>query len=224
MLQAPVVGMDWQRHSCIVVRVTPKKIFFIPMLSDGLSLVELGVDKFLEKYKLTNYPVGRAASHYLHAAASLECSASARKQLEMLKAPGTAEALTGEAAKALLAKVSIIDLNGDVVCPVMPAAESLTTEASSEKEQQMAAAKKEPAAQKPAAAKKEPATKKPAASPEKSGRKPGVGALIMDAILAGKDTEEILMDVREQFPDSKAEGTTVSWYRGKLRKEGKLKE
>jgi len=80
---------------------------------------------------------------------------------------------------------------------------------------------------KPSTKTKAPAPKEkktPAAKPatEKAPRKPGVGSLTIELILAGKTTGEILEAVQKAFPESKASNVTISWYRGKLKKEGKL--
>ncbi|MNV63232.1 hypothetical protein D3C71_1558150 [compost metagenome] len=59
------------------------------------------------------------------------------------------------------------------------------------------------------------ATEKPKKEPKR-----GVGVVIKEAILAGKSNEEALAAAKAEFPDSKTNASTVSWYRGQLRKEG----
>lgn len=50
--------------------------------------------------------------------------------------------------------------------------------------------------------------------------KRGVGAVIKEAILAGKDNAEALEAARKEFPESATTAATVSWYRNDLRKDG----
>ncbi len=51
--------------------------------------------------------------------------------------------------------------------------------------------------------------------------KRGVGTVIKEAILAGKDNDEALAAAKAEFPDSATTASTVSWYRNDLRKSGK---
>lgn len=51
-------------------------------------------------------------------------------------------------------------------------------------------------------------------------KKRGVGAVINEAILAGKTNEEALAAAKAEFPDAATNINTVSWYRNKLRKDG----
>lgn len=52
--------------------------------------------------------------------------------------------------------------------------------------------------------------------------KPGVGAFVAGLLLKGKKTDEVLKAVDSRFPESETTRASVSWYRSKLRKEGKL--
>lgn len=51
-------------------------------------------------------------------------------------------------------------------------------------------------------------------------RKRGVGAVIREALLAGKDNEACLAAAKAEFPDSNTGLSTVSWYRSDMRKNG----
>ncbi len=50
--------------------------------------------------------------------------------------------------------------------------------------------------------------------------KRGVGTVIREAILAGKDNTEALAAAKAEFPDSSTTAATISWYRNDLRKKG----
>lgn len=52
--------------------------------------------------------------------------------------------------------------------------------------------------------------------------KPGVGAFVAGLLLKGKGTDEVLKAVDSRFPESETTRASVSWYKSKLRKEGKL--
>ena len=60
------------------------------------------------------------------------------------------------------------------------------------------------------------------ASPAEVAKTPkrGVGTVIKEAILAGKDNQEALAAAKAEFPDSETTAATVSWYRNDLRKHG----
>ena len=51
----------------------------------------------------------------------------------------------------------------------------------------------------------------------------GVGALIEGLLLKGKANAEVLEKVHAAFPAAKTTGASVSWYRSKLNREGRLK-
>lgn len=75
----------------------------------------------------------------------------------------------------------------------------------------------------PAMAKAIPAKAKAAKAAAGGPRKPGVGAVAMEAILAGATNEEALKKVMKAFPNCSSNLSCMSWYRGKLAKEGKLR-
>lgn len=64
------------------------------------------------------------------------------------------------------------------------------------------------------------ATTAPAADAPKVPKR-GVGTVIREAILAGKDNAEALAAAKAEFPDSSTTAATISWYRNDLRKKGK---
>ena len=63
--------------------------------------------------------------------------------------------------------------------------------------------------------------KAPAAPKEK---KPKIGDLIIEMLLAGCATETILLEVAEKFPESRTKAANVAWYKSKLYAEGKLQK
>ena len=59
----------------------------------------------------------------------------------------------------------------------------------------------------------------PAPEP-KEPKAPGVGDVAKELIRAGKTNEEVLAQVKEQFPESKTSMASINWYRNKLRTDG----
>ena len=55
---------------------------------------------------------------------------------------------------------------------------------------------------------------------EKKAPKRGVGAVAIEAILAGKTNEEALEAVRKKFPEAKTSLASINWYRNKARSDG----
>jgi hypothetical protein len=53
-------------------------------------------------------------------------------------------------------------------------------------------------------------------------KKPGIGAFCMDLIINGKSNEEVIAAAKKQFPGANTSTSSVSWYRNKLKQEGKL--
>lgn len=86
-----------------------------------------------------------------------------------------------------------------------------------EKENEMSKKKAKKSVKKKTAKK----SKKAAAKRE---RKPGLGSMICDMLVAKKSVKEILRIVKAKFPKAKTNEKCVSWYRSKLVKEGKLKK
>lgn len=50
--------------------------------------------------------------------------------------------------------------------------------------------------------------------------KKNIGNYAKNMILQGKSTEEVIANVLKKFPDSKINPVAVSYYRGRLEKEG----
>jgi hypothetical protein len=71
-----------------------------------------------------------------------------------------------------------------------------------------------PTAKAKPAAKAKPVSDKP--------KKKGIGAFCEALILKKKTNEEVLAAVGKEFPDASTSDSSISWYRNKLRKEGKL--
>jgi hypothetical protein len=53
-------------------------------------------------------------------------------------------------------------------------------------------------------------------------KKPTIGSTAIAAIQSGKTDEEILALVKKVHPKSRTSKACVSWYRGYLKKQGKL--
>jgi len=53
-------------------------------------------------------------------------------------------------------------------------------------------------------------------------RPAGIGAYISGLLLSGKPNEEVLALTQRTFPASRTSAAAVSWYKAKLKKEGKL--
>lgn len=243
MQEAPFVCFTFSKHSAIVIRVTERKVYAIPLDADGIDLVEWPLSKFKEhrnskdgsmlkpEWVSSDYPVGRAAAHYLASTGIIPISKAARQQLERITSPLDISPLAVEAAARAFVNVERQAKGqprlADVAAPTHQADKESNTMATAKK---ATAAKKEdpkktatkPAAKK-AAAKPEPRVAPPRGPKvEATGRKPGIGAIITEGLLAGKAAEEILMDVNTKFPDAKTTKTNVSWYKSKLKREGKL--
>jgi hypothetical protein len=62
-------------------------------------------------------------------------------------------------------------------------------------------------------------TAAPAATEEKV-KEPGVGDLAKALIRGGKTNEEVLAEIKVQFPEAKTSMASVNWYRNKLRSDG----
>lgn len=61
----------------------------------------------------------------------------------------------------------------------------------------------------------------PAVEPQVEPKKtkgPGVGSLVKDLIGQGLNTDDILVKVKEAFPEAKTNRTCVSWYRSSLKR------
>lgn len=238
MLTAPVVCFDVNKHSCIVVKATERKVFYIPMTSEGMDLVNDSFDKFTKRYSPSDYSVGRAAAHYLASTEVISMTLSARRQLESLTSP-----LDIEPKAVRAAAIAFVNTEREKKgLPRLDHEEAPSPERSIKENQMATAAKKSAAPTKevkktatttkavPAAAKTKAAPAKEvkkaaapaAASGETRGRKPGVGAFIRELLLKNKETSEILMEVASKFPGSKASASDVSWNRSKLKKDGLL--
>lgn len=62
---------------------------------------------------------------------------------------------------------------------------------------------------------------KPGAQPKKAGG--GIGGLVCKLLVAGKETDDILKEVKKEFPKARTSAASVAWYRSKLREEDKIK-
>ena len=51
-------------------------------------------------------------------------------------------------------------------------------------------------------------------------KKQGVGAFAMDLIRKNKTNDQILAEVKKQFPAAKTTVASIAWYRNKLRQDG----
>ena len=217
MLPVPVVCLDHNKHSCIIVQASEKKVFAIIMSTD-MSVEQFIPSSFFSRFSPTDYPVARAAEHYLAMLQYGTASAVVKKLLAAIAKGEKANQLSHGEAMDLMAETHILDISGKVIGPAV-ATTPLTT---GNKEFEMATKKAAVAVEKkaPAKAAKVEAAKVEAAPKEK---KVGVTQFIMNCVLEGMETEEIVMAIQEKFPESKAGKKEISWCRSKLRKDGKIK-
>ena len=63
------------------------------------------------------------------------------------------------------------------------------------------------------------------AAPKKAAaaKGPGIGAWVCAQLVAGVKDDKILKEVVAKFPGAKTNAAHLAWYRGKLRREGRLK-
>jgi hypothetical protein len=226
MLPVPVVCLDHNNRSCIVVQANEKKVFAIVMAT-SLEITQFSSASFFGRFSPTDFPVRRAAEHYLVMLQYGDSSVAAKKQLESIAKGLKANQLTHGEAMDLMSKTHILDISGKVIGP----ATTLATLTPGNKEFEMATKKAAVAVEKKAPAKAAKAEAVEKKAPVKAAKveaapkekKVGVTQFMMDCILEGMETEEIVMAIQEQFPESRAGKKEISWCRSKLRKDGKIK-
>lgn len=64
------------------------------------------------------------------------------------------------------------------------------------------------------------ATKAKAPTAKKEGK--GIGEIVRDGLKAGKQTEEILAEVKKHHPKAATSAKTVAWYRSQMKADGDL--
>ena len=57
---------------------------------------------------------------------------------------------------------------------------------------------------------------------EKKPRGKGIGAMAMELLIAGRSTQEVIDEVKAAIEGANPTPATISWYKNKLRQEGKL--
>ena len=83
MLPAPpFVAHDFNRHTCIAIRVGPKRVTYVPM--DGLNLVTASYDSFTATWQPMQHSVCAAAKVYMRASGYHKMTAGAFEQLQKL--------------------------------------------------------------------------------------------------------------------------------------------
>lgn len=224
-LIAPCVCFDRGNHTCIVVRVTDRKIFVIPMTAEGLDLVAWPVSKFRETrsertgeilppdWHPDPYPVGRAAARYLASGDIIPISKAARQQLELLTSP-----LDVEPSLVRASAIAFVN-TARRRASRQPLATAPEVYQPAKENDDMTA--KKPAAKKSAMPKGVKEVSKMVGE-KPAGRKPGVTAFIKECLLKGMDSEEICMEISTKFPASKAGKPEIAWCKGQLKKEGVL--
>ena len=65
---------------------------------------------------------------------------------------------------------------------------------------------------------KAPKAEKPAK--EVKVKAPGVGAVALGLLAKGLSNEEVLAEVKKQFPEAKTQMASINWYRNKARVDG----
>ena len=211
-----VCRMSPGSHTTIVIAVGGGRVRHVPMDSEGLRLVVSRYDAFLEEYVRTAYSPIEAAKKYL-ASRHIPCDPLARAALEQIIDPHKENDMneaTVETSKPAHASESAKKRNAKAQAIADSAAKH---KAASDAKK---AAKKTAKADKPKTAK---ADKPKTAKTNGSGRGLGIGAFCKEQILAGVEAEKIVEAAQRKFPGCRVNGAHISWYRGKLREEGKLK-
>lgn len=67
-----------------------------------------------------------------------------------------------------------------------------------------------------------PAVKRRRRATDLEHKPAGIGAYVVELLLKGKSTEQILELVARQFPDAHTSRSSIAWYKSRLRAEGKL--
>ena len=178
-----------------------------------VKLFELHPHKFWMLYRSTDIPVDDAAGDFL-AVGAKTIDGDTKNQLTKLAGKKKPRQLDWNMAKGWLRDCSYTDVMGKPVRSVAVDPLSTTGQESIEMATAKKAAAKKPAAK---AASKKGATAAPA---EKKERKPGVGSLIREGILAGKEDDKILAEIAKKFPESKSGKKDISWYRSKMKRDG----
>lgn len=204
VLVTPFVALDRQRHTYLVYRQHYESTFFIQMNGEGLVCEEMDTHDFWSEFDHLEYrDVPAAVERFCKAAQLFGASDEVQQELA-----------------ALNGRLKPTKLGVDMAtkrAPAKPAEEKPAAKATK------AASGKAPAKAAPEKTSAKAAKAAKAASDEGGGRsRTGVGAYITEQLLAGKDTETIVAGIRSKFPDSKSEAKDVSWYRSKLKREGKL--
>lgn len=204
VLVTPFVALDRQRHTYLVYRQHHESTFFIQMNGEGLVCEEMDTHDFWSEFDHLEYrDVPAAVERFCKAAQLFGASDEVRQELA-----------------ALNGRLKPTKQGADMAtkrAPAKPAEEKPAAKATK------AASGKAPAKAAPEKTSAKAAKAAKAASDEGDGRsRTGVGAYITEQLLAGKDTEAIVAGIRSKFPDSKSEAKDVSWYRSKLKREGKL--
>jgi hypothetical protein len=133
-----------------------------------------------------------------------------RAATSMLKSPGMSQA-----AKEQLKKLAVDDV------PAVPLFKPVATNLANDGNPITWAQLKEMKMSKKEKVEGEAVVKEPKAPKEK---KPKIGDLIIEMLLAGAVTETILLEVASQFPESRTKAANVAWYKSKLYAEGKLQK
>lgn len=204
VLVTPFVVLDRQRHTYLVYRQHHESTFFIQMNGEGLVCEEMDTHDFWSEFDHLEYrDVPAAVERFCKAAQLFGASDEVQQELAALngRLKPTKQGVDMATKRA----------------PAKPAEEKPAAKATK------AASGKAPAKAAPEKTSAKAAKAAKAASDEGDGRsRTGVGAYITEQLLAGKDTETIVAGIRSKFPDSKSEAKDVSWYRSKLKREGKL--
>ena len=243
-LVAPGVYRDGS-HTTILVSVDEdaRLVEHVPVNEEGLRLERTSYNQFRAAYVSTPYPVRTAAAKYL-SMQHLACDDAARHALSSIvkckedtvnetAAKSTDEGQTGEttmsevnkaskSAKATKAAKPKGKSRADKAREIADDAARINAELKAKR-----AAKKDDKAKVAAAKKTAKAAGKKVAAKKSNGagtRGLGIGVFCKDQILAGLETEKIVERAQAKFPGCKVNAAHISWYRGKLREEGRLKD
>ena len=193
----PCVCSNAKREICIAVNVLKGMVWFISM--KNLKLEHCYLAEFRRQWKGTLYPIARAAVKLLQ---NPRLDQAAQHELEKFVCNEVPPAVALFEAEA----------RPDLALQTRPTtwAEYQEMKMSIKKAKEGQEVEAAPVVEAVPAAKKEP--------------KPKIGDLIIDMLLAGCNTETILLEVAERFPESRTKAANVAWYKSKLYAEGRLQK
>jgi hypothetical protein len=197
------VYVDWNRRTCLALRMTDDACTFIPLNIEGLDVQTWSRKKFEENYdELFDYPVLRASRVFIDLAQKHGATPEVMDEIRLLTAVTEKEYIMATTKKAAAA------------------AKLATTKPKAAKAPKAAAAEvKAPKTPKAAAEVKAPKTQKEPAAPRETA-----ASMFRELIVEGKlNDDQIFAKVQAKFGLSDDKRSYVNWNRSKLVREGVIK-